>query len=133
MRILALDYGRARVGVALQAGTLAEPLFVLPAGESVTREVAALCRQYGVTQLVVGVSEHDMAQESMTFGLELGKALNIPVDFADETLSSVEVQQRLRASRTGKAANPAQIDHFAAAIILERYIDDHPEILEDLL
>lgn len=133
MRILALDYGRARIGVAVQAGTLAEPLLVLPAGEQALHEIAQLCRQYGITQLVVGVSEQDMAQESTTFGVELGKKLGLPIDFTDETLSSVEVQQRLRSAKSGKSAFPQKIDHYAAAVILERYIDDHPEILEDLL
>lgn len=128
-RILALDYGRARVGVAVSAGSLAEPLQVLAANEQTTSKIAEICQEHRVTQLVIGVSEREMATESRTWGENLAQQLNLPVTFEDETLSSVEVQKRLRSARAGKKAYTGPIDHYAAAVILERYLDEHEEDL----
>lgn len=125
-RILGIDYGRARIGVALSAGTLAEPLEII-SPELAHARLGELVKQHQVSQLVVGVSEKEMAQESRTFGTALAASLDLPVFFTDETLSSVEVQKRLRSSRLGKKQYRGPIDHFAAAIILERYLDDHSE------
>jgi putative Holliday junction resolvase len=125
-RILGIDYGRARVGLAISAGTLGEPLEVT-APELAGTRAAAIVDEYGVTALVVGVSEKEMAEESKIFGTKLAEKLGLPVTFTDETLSSVEVQQRLRSARQGKQQYRGPIDHFAAAIILERYLEDHPE------
>lgn len=128
-RILALDYGRARVGVAVSAGTLAEPLTVLPANDTLQDQISKLCQEHRINQLVIGISEKDMAEESQKWGQEISAALNLPVTFQDETLSSVEVQQRLRSARSGKRAYSGWIDHYAAAVILERYIDDQGDLL----
>ncbi len=124
-RILALDYGRARVGVALSAGTLAEPLEVI-SPEKTIEFIRSLQRQYDIQSLVVGVSEQNMADESKSWGESIAETLNLPVIFVDETLSSVEVERKLREARVpGKARKNQPIDHYAAAIILERYLDDH--------
>lgn len=124
-RLLALDYGRARVGVAVSAGTLAEPLEVIAPGPNLIPRLRALCAAHDIGTLVVGVSEQGMAEESRLFGENVSKELELPVVYADETLTSVEVQQRLRQRAAGKKSYTGPIDHFAAAVILERYLDDH--------
>lgn len=125
-RLLGIDYGRARIGLALSAGTLAEPLEVVSPDQAVLR-IQELVKIHGVTSFVVGVSEREMATESENFGKTLADTFGLPVAFSDETLSSVEVQQRLRSTRQGKQQYRGWIDHFAAAIILERYLEDHAE------
>jgi putative Holliday junction resolvase len=123
-RTLAIDYGRSRIGVAVSAGTLAEPLEVISPKDAPVH-LRQIVEKFDVSQLVVGVSEKNMAQESRKFGADLATQLNLPVFFTDETLSSVEVQKRLRSTRIGKKQYRGPIDHFAAAIILERYLEDH--------
>lgn len=127
MKALAVDYGRARIGVAVQMGSLAEPLEVIPATQDFTGRLRSLCHEHRVDQIVVGVSEQAMAEESKVFGVELERQLKLPVVFQDEALSSIEVQNRLRQSRAGKQQYRGDIDHFAAAVILERYLDDMGE------
>lgn len=126
-RILAIDYGKARIGTALSSGTLADPLEVIANTPVASERLAGLVKQHGVEMLLVGVSEQAMAEESRKFGLDLAKTLELPVEFEDETLSSVEVQHKLRQTRLGKQQYRGAIDHYAAAVILERYLDEHTE------
>lgn len=124
-RILALDYGLARVGVALSYGTLAEPLIILSNNEQLLEKVASLCTQHSVEQIVVGRSEQEMAQKSEQFAQEVQEKTQLPVELFDETLSSVEVHKKLAQRNKGKRQYKGAIDHMAAAHFLQQYLDDH--------
>lgn len=124
-RYLAIDYGDARVGTAVSFGTLAEPLQTFPRNNSLFAHISQLCRQHGITHLVVGQSEQEMATKSMAFAQELSDATGLPYTMMDETLSSKEVQARLRETRKGKKQYTGPIDHFAAAVILERFLEEN--------
>lgn len=128
-RWLGIDYGEARIGVALSYGTLAEPLEVISGKdwETARDRLQTICNQYRVAGLVVGQSEREMALKSQEFGRWLAHELNLPVQWSDETLSSVEVQRKLRETRRGKKQYTGQIDHFAAAEILSRWLDEQSE------
>lgn len=123
-RFLCLDFGLARIGTALSFGTLAEPLVILENNDQVLYKIAALIRQHNVTDLVVGISEKEMAEQSRKFGTLLQEKMQLPVHWQDETLSSVEVHHMLRQKAAGKKQHRGPIDHFAAAQILQRYLDD---------
>lgn len=125
-KFLSIDFGLARVGVAVSYGTLAEPLGVLPNDEILMADLKALIKQYGVTDLVIGISEMDMAKMSQEFGEKLAVETGLPLHLQDEALTSVEVQGLLREKSVGKKQYRGPIDHFAAAKILERYLDDYP-------
>lgn len=125
-RFLCLDFGLARVGCAISYGTLAEPLEVIPNNEHLFTHIEKIIKHYGVTDLIVGVSEMEMAEMSKEFGQKLSQHTKLPVHFQDEALSSVEVQKLLREKSVGKKQHRGPIDHFAAAQILDRYLDDHP-------
>lgn len=123
-RYLGLDFGLSRIGVALSYATLAEPLEVIANNEKTFEYLLSLIKKNGVTDLVVGVSEQEMAQLSTEFGQELAKRSGCELHFQDEALSTVEVQKLLRQKFAGKKQYRGAVDHFAAAHILERYLDD---------
>jgi putative Holliday junction resolvase len=125
-RFLGIDFGLARIGLAVSYGTLAEPLGVLPNDEILLADIKALIKQYDVTDLVIGISEMEMAKLSQEFGEKLSKETGLPLHLQDEALTSTEVQSLLREKSKGKKQYRGRIDHFAAAKILERYLDDHP-------
>lgn len=133
---LAIDYGTKRMGFAISKATLSEPLHVLvipfqaigtdlssQAYQFVVAHIKDLIQMHGVQQLVVGLSESVMAQSSKVFGNAVERELHIPVFFHDETLSSQEVIKKLQGYRHRK--KDEAIDHYAAAEILERFLDYH--------
>lgn len=132
-RLLALDVGNRRVGVALAdpSGMLASPLMTLEAQgpKADAARIAALCAQHQATGVVVGLpahadgSESTSAARSRRYAAAL-QAAGLAVDFMDEWGSSVEAAQRL--GQAGRAtADKGQLDRVAAAIILQNYMDAH--------
>jgi putative Holliday junction resolvase len=133
MRYLGIDVGRARIGVALADELLrtARPLRVVERrGDvpdlAILAEVAA---EYEVTQAVVGLplnmdgSEGSSAQFARRFGAKLGEALEVPVAFQDERLSTFEAESRLRARGLDSRESRAVVDAEAAAVILQEWLD----------
>jgi putative Holliday junction resolvase len=123
VRVLALDYGRARTGVAVSdpTGQVARPLCVVeraatPAGIA---RVAELVRTQGAERVVVGLpltlqgERGEQARETQRFVEELERALDVPVESFDERFTTD------LADRTGgKSARDAQ----AAAHLLTSYL-----------
>ncbi len=123
-RYLGIDYGDARIGVAVSYGSLAEPLVVLTNDGTHWDTLKSLVNEYRIQELIVGQSEKEMAEKSQVFAQELSSIVDRPFTMSDETLSSKEVQQKLRQQREGKKHYRGPIDHFAAAVILQRYLDE---------
>lgn len=121
---LAIDYGRQRIGLAISRGTLAEPLVILDANQQPLAQITQICANEGVQQLVVGISENEMAQESRAFGQQVAEATGLPVAYADETLSSKTVAQRLKESGASLKRRQQPIDDLAAAVFLQDWLDD---------
>ena len=119
-KILSLDYGTKRVGVAVSAASLAEPVVVLANDERLMRLILNLINEYDVSKIVIGMSENEMAKQTRTFAAKLGELTPLPIVFVDETLSSHQVHERLRMLPAKKRRGA--IDHLAAAVILENYL-----------
>ena len=132
-RVLALDHGAARCGVALSdpSRTLATALTVVPRPD--TRRgmaaVAGLVREHGVKQVVVGLplglSGQDTAQtrEARAFAAALAAKLpNVPVDLYDERFTTaIAARQAVDASDVGEDAR-------AAAVLLDDWLARHAEV-----
>ena len=122
MRVLALDYGSARIGCAISdpTGTLARPLPVLE--PPAPRSVAELVAEHEVELVVVGMpvgldgTEGDQAEVTRRFCGELERVLDVPVVTHDERLTTRMAQ----ASRLAGAE--AAEDSLAAAHLLESYL-----------
>ena len=122
-KTLAIDYGTVRVGTAVSMHTLADPLVVLSNNEQLFSNLIALCTENEVEQILVGISENEMAEKTKQFVLELKKHTQLPVVFYDETLSSHAVHTKLKTAKKSKRSG--DIDHFAAAEFLQNWIDEN--------
>lgn len=122
MKILGIDYGRAKVGLAIAEGPLAEPHSVVkvkPVEEAVKRVVMV----EGVGRVVVGISENEMGKEQEEFVCRLQEKLEIPVETWDETLSTQDAQTLLIASGKSRKKRREMEDAYAATIMLQSYLD----------
>ena len=112
--ILALDYGRARIGLAIADGEarLAKPLATLERinRNEDMRRLRELAREQGVTQIIVGLplrldgSHGEMAEEASRFAVRVRKQIGVPVEMVDERLTSWEAQ-RLLEEQGGRTLN----------------------------
>jgi putative Holliday junction resolvase len=113
--ILALDYGRARIGLAIADAQvrLAKPLTTLERinRNEDMRRLRELAREQGVTQIIVGLplrldgSYGEMAEEAWRFAERVRKQIGVPVEMVDERLTSWEAQ-RLLEEQGGRTLNP---------------------------
>jgi putative holliday junction resolvase len=150
-RILALDYGRARIGLAIAGvdAALAQPLGTLDRinRNEDMRRLRELVREHDVRQIVVGLplrldgTRGDMAEEAARFGQRVHKQLGLPVEMVDERLTSWEAE-RLLEERQGRTIHAAPnkkrkkenermgVDAMAAALILKEYLDRRQAVQE---
>lgn len=119
---LAIDYGTVRVGLAVSRATLADPLVVLANDPHLIENILAVVEEERVTTIVLGVSEQEMAEKTRLFAAKLGEHTSIPIVFADETLSSKTVHEKLQTAKKSKRRGP--IDHYAAAEFLQHWLDE---------
>jgi putative pre-16S rRNA nuclease len=128
-KILAIDYGSKRIGLAISHATLADPLVIIDNGPDKSDQAQAIdrikqiCEDEGVEQIVVGISENEMAEKTKEFTQQLKGLIKLPIEFFDETLSSQIVRQKLVAAGIKQKKRRGPIDHYAAALILEEWIE----------
>jgi putative Holliday junction resolvase len=143
--ILAIDYGRARIGLAIaEVGVgLPRPLTTLQRTNrnEDMRRLREIARENEVRQIVVGLplrldgTRGDMAEEATRFANRVHKQLGLPVEMVDERLTSWEAERLLeeqagRVLRDAKNSNKrkpgdarASVDAVAAAVILKEYLE----------
>ncbi len=132
-RILGLDFGTRRVGVAISDPTnvIATGVTTLENSPRLIDELGAIIREYGPVLIVVGMpitlkgEKGRKALEAEAFAQRIGVQLNLPVVFADERFSSVQAQETLREMGVGRKRRRSKstIDRMAAALILQGYLD----------
>ncbi|HEX6331658.1 MAG TPA: Holliday junction resolvase RuvX [Actinomycetota bacterium] len=131
-RVLGLDLGDARIGVAISDDDrrLAVPLGTVRTGAPAdVKAIAGLVREHGVTLVVVGHplllsgEAGERAHHAERFADALRGFLEVPVELHDERLSTVEAERSLReAGATGRGRRRA-VDRSAAAVILQSWLD----------
>jgi putative Holliday junction resolvase len=131
-RILAIDYGRKRIGLALsdELGLTAQPLATLVRTNrrSDLRRLRETCRKHAVEVIVVGHPLHmtgevsEMAQEASRFAARMEKDLGIGVVLVDERLTSWEAQEMVKTNHKSRRKN-ADLDGIAAAVLLRDYLN----------
>ena len=146
MRVLGVDFGQRRIGLALSdaTATLARPWQTLTAGASPRESamlVASLVKQSrgddsseagDIAMIVVGVpkrlngTDTDQTQPARDFALALGAGTGLPVEQQDERLSSHEADQRLAVGERDWRRRKAKLDAAAAAVILQDFLDARP-------
>jgi putative holliday junction resolvase len=133
MRILGLDYGEKRIGVALcdELGWTAQVLTTV-IRKSWRRDVGAiahLVQTYGVEKIVIGYplrldgTEGIQCEKVVRFARRLEAALGIPIIYWDETLTTKEAEEILARSGVHPKKRKAVVDRLAASLILQSYLD----------
>ncbi len=133
MRILAIDYGSVRVGLALSdlTGTLARPLPFIPAktDAKLAREITALVEKESIELILLGLPRHmngslgKAAEQVQAFAAILGQATPIRIKLVDERLSTVQASRQLQEAGKNSRTQRSQIDSEAAAVLLQGYLD----------
>ena len=124
MRVLALDYGSARTGVAISdpSGTIATPVGVVERASTSDglAQLEAIVREQGVERVVVGLpltprgEVGEQARETLAFAEALGELLSVPVEFYDERFTTTLAEQ---------SGGRAPVDALAAAHLLQSWLE----------
>jgi len=132
-RILAIDYGRKRIGLALsdELRLTAQPLATLmhTNRQSDVRCLREICRGHGVAHIIVGHPVHlsgqagEMASETARFAARLKKELGIEVELVDERLTTWEAKQTIAETRPKSRRKGFVLDDVAAAVLLRDYLE----------
>ncbi len=130
-RILAVDYGPRRTGLALsdREGTLALPLGIIDARrEDPIKAIRRIVEEYGVVRIVLGLplterGEPGPATERvLAFKARLEQEVPVPIDLMDERWTTVEAEERLKAAGYRHLKRTGKTDAVAAQILLEAYL-----------
>ena len=144
--ILAIDYGRSRIGLAIadDDSALARPFDTLKRinRNEDMRRLREIAHEHRVGQIVVGLplrldgTRGEMAEEVTRFAMRVRKQISLPVELVDERLTSWEAERLLeeQAGRTLRHTSAgekkhqskharATVDAVAAAVILKEYLD----------
>ena len=133
MRILAIDPGTVRLGLALSdpSGTIAQPLSVL-ARRSEPEDLKALVElveRHDVGIIVIGLPRlmdgrlDAAAQQAQAFGDQVARATGRPVAYWDERLTSVAAERYLIEQGKRRSKRRQEIDRMAATLLLQGYLD----------
>lgn len=136
MRALGIDFGEKRIGLAISdpEGRMAIPLATLERrnDRSAVREIAEIARREGVGRLVLGEpvgldgERGETAERVRRFGNRLAAVSGLPLRLVNESLTTVEAQERLREAGIDPRRDPARIDAVAAQILLQEALDTEP-------
>ena len=126
MAILGIDWGEAKLGLALSVGRLAEPYEVVRYTDmKILKEaLAEIIKRQNVDKIVVGVSEGKSGELAREFGKKIGE-LGVEVVFFDEALSTLKAQELAREAGIKRKKARALEDAFAAAVMLQSFLDSY--------
>jgi putative Holliday junction resolvase len=131
-QILALDFGRARIGAAIsdELQLLAHPLETIPANEKAPFRIAAIVREKKVDHVVIGLPKRmdgqmgTAATEVLEFVEKLRAILPCPVATWDERLTTAAAHRALRDAGKKTRHTRGYVDQVAAQMILQSYLDN---------
>jgi len=133
MRILALDHGTKRIGVAIsdELKVLAQPLEFIPAEPfaDFLARLKELLREKEVELILVGMPRNmdgsygPAALKVQDFVAALGNAVTVPIQTWDERLTSVQANRFLIEGKVRREKRKEKVDKTAAAILLQSYLD----------
>ena len=133
MRILGIDYGTVRTGLAISdpLGIIAQPLETIKADSlaDLITKITTRCQEKEVEQIVIGLPRHMSGEESegssraRKLGDQLTGKLALPVIYQDERLSTAAAKRVMSEAAVSRKKRREKIDSVAATIILQNYLD----------
>jgi len=132
MKILAVDYGERRTGLAVSddLGITAQGLETIVAEDEseIIALVARAAEETGAEKIVVGLplnmngTESEKSKKVREFGAELARITSMPVVFRDERLTSIQAQRVLHEMGKKTYKNKSEIDRISATLILQEFL-----------
>ncbi len=133
MRIMGLDYGEKRIGVAIsdELGMTAQGITVIKRThlEKDIERIKELIFEYCVKEVIIGIpkkmdgSMGTMADKVDNFAKKIKKELSIPINMKDERLTSKAVERTLIEGDVSRKKRKEVIDKMAAVYLLQGYLD----------
>jgi putative Holliday junction resolvase len=133
--ILALDFGRARIGVSIsdELQMLAHPLETIPANEKPAERIKEIVRERKIELVVAGIPRQMNGQigaaatEVLRFVEKLRAIVPCPIVTWDERLTTAAAHRALRDAGKKTRHTRGYVDQVAAQIILQSYLDSRPQ------
>ena len=134
MRILAIDYGSKRIGLAVSdsLGMIAQGLETLPhpsSQEALIGKIGERAKRHEVSKIVLGLplnmngTRGPQALQAEALAERLRQGLSIPVELWDERLSTASVERHFREWKLPPTKRKKLIDRLSAQLILQDYLD----------
>jgi len=133
MRILALDPGTKRIGVAVsdETKTIAQPLEAIPAEPfaDFLARLKVLLLEKKIDLVLIGLPRNmngsygPAAQQAETFAATLRTAITVPITMRDERLTTLQANKMLIQANVRRDKRKKKVDQTAAAILLQSYLD----------
>ena len=133
MKIIALDIGTVRIGIAtsdiMEIIASAYEVYRRKNQDIDVKYIADLVSKLGAGEIVIGLplkldgSEGQSVEMAKSFGEELSKLVNVPIIYQDERLSTVSAERILIESGVRREKRKDKIDSIAATFILQTYLD----------
>ena len=134
MRVLALDHGTVRVGVAIsdELKIIAQPLEYIPAEpfEAFLERLRVLLTEKEVELILIGLPRNmngtygPAAQKVQEFVAALRRVITLPIKLLDERLTSVQANRLLIQGNVRREERKEKVDKMAAALLLQGYLDN---------
>ncbi|MBS0615529.1 MAG: Holliday junction resolvase RuvX [Verrucomicrobia bacterium] len=131
-RIFSLDYGRARIGIAIsdERRCIATPLIALQHDKTFPNKLQELLTKWKpVDEILLGLpllmsgKDSPMTAEVRAFAEKLKTYLTIPIVLWDERLSSAQSDRLLREAELNRKQRSEKIDALSAAVVLQSYLE----------
>jgi len=126
MKILGVDFGTKKIGLAVAEDGLVEPYEELKVQgsrfkvQNLRERISEICEKEGINKIVVGISEGKSGEKAKKFGAKLAEITGLSVEFSDETLTTHEAFVKMKRVSKKWKDKP---DAIAAALILERWLN----------
>ena len=131
-KLLGLDMGDIRIGVAISEDHLAAPYGIIKNEDlgQVINEIGRILRAEKISKIIIGIPKNKdtfQADKIHKFALELTKNFNIEIEYVDETLSSREAERRIKDLKIGPKTIEyrEKIDKLSAQMLLEQYLKEN--------
>jgi putative Holliday junction resolvase len=141
MRILGIDYGEKRVGLAISSPVVSIaqglPTIERVDGRDYLEELADIIKEKEVDEIVVGLPKNmngtigEKAEEVLQFVETLKSKFNLPVHTVDERLTTVRAHRAMTGAKMSKKGKKKRVDMIAAQFILQAYLDQNSRSAEE--
>jgi putative Holliday junction resolvase len=130
MKILGIDYGQKRIGLAMAQGTMAFPFRTLEKStrDKLFADLLAIIESEGVQAIVLGLpldmegAETLTTRQTLNFRDSLARRTNLSIHLVNEALTSFDARERLREAGVPQHRHKEMLDQMAAVCILETYL-----------